>query len=251
LRALLRRAEALDALWALPEKRQGVAASPDQRFGEAFAMRRCLKLLLGMNRLCHVTLAAMGQNMQVPLDISFQNCEPSEAIRSEIERHASRLEKFHDHITACHVAVTAPSTRHHEGNLFSIRIRVAMPQHKDIVVTKTHGDMPQHEHIKVAIKDAFALAQRQIEDAARDMRGQVKQHEPQQARGRVARFLAGEDCGFIETADGREIYFHRNSVLEGAFDRLTVGSEVRFVEEMGEKGPQASTVHLIGKHHLS
>ena len=60
----------------------------------------------------------------------------------------------------------------------------------------------------------------------------------------------GEDCGFIETADGREVFFHRNSVLDDAFDRLTVGSEVRFVEEMGEKGPQASTVRVIGKHHL-
>jgi cold shock CspA family protein len=66
----------------------------------------------------------------------------------------------------------------------------------------------------------------------------------------VAKFLAGDNCGFIETADGREVFFHRNSVLDEAFDRLTVGSEVRFVEEMGEKGPQASTVRLIGKHHL-
>lgn len=187
--------------------------------------------------------------MQVPLDISFQNCEPSETIKSEIERCAKRLEKFHEHITACHVTVTAPTTRHREGNVFSIHIRVAIPQHKDVIVTKTHGDVPAHEHISVAIKDAFAAAQRQIEDAARDMRGQVKRHE-EQAHGRIARFIAGEDCGFIEASDGREIYFHRNSVLDNAFDSLTVGSEVRFVEEVGEKGPQASTVHVVGKHHL-
>ena len=54
----------------------------------------------------------------------------------------------------------------------------------------------------------------------------------------------------FETADGRDIYFHRNSVLDNAFDRLTVGSEVRFVEEIGEKGPQASTVREVSKHHL-
>jgi cold shock CspA family protein/ribosome-associated translation inhibitor RaiA len=187
--------------------------------------------------------------MQVPLDITFQDVEPSEAIRAEIERHAARLEKFAGHITACHVTVAAPATRHRQGNLFSIHVRVAMPQHKDVIVTKTHGDVPEHEHPAVAIKDAFALAQRQVEDAVRDMRGHVKQHETQE-HGRVSKFLAGEDCGFIETADGREIYFHRNSVLNGAFDRLTVGAEVRFVEEMGEKGPQASTVRVIGKHHL-
>ena len=95
----------------------------------------------------------------------------------------------------------------------------------------------------------FSAAQRQIEDAVREMRGQVKPHEPED-HGRVSKFVAGDDYGFIETADGREFYFHRNSVLENKFDRLTVGSEVRFVEEMGEKGPQASTVRLVGKHHL-
>lgn len=188
--------------------------------------------------------------MQVPLDITFQNSEPSEALRSEVEKHAERLEKFHDRITSCHVAIAVPATRHRHGDLFSVHIRIAMPQHKDILVTKTHGDSPEHEHAIVAIKDAFAAAQRQVEDAVRETRGQVKPHEVEN-HGRVAKFVAGEGYGFIETADGSEVYFHRNSVLEDAFDRLTVGSEVRFVEEMGEKGPQASTVRLIGKHHLA
>jgi hypothetical protein len=31
------------------------------------------------------------------------------------------------------------------------------------------------------------------------------------------------------------VYFHRNSVLDDAFEHLTVGSEVRFAEEMGRK----------------
>jgi cold shock CspA family protein len=34
------------------------------------------------------------------------------------------------------------------------------------------------------------------------------------------------------------------------FDKLAVGIEVRFEEEQGERGPQASTVRLIGKHHI-
>jgi cold shock CspA family protein/ribosome-associated translation inhibitor RaiA len=187
--------------------------------------------------------------MQVPLEITFQNSEPSEEIRAEVEKQARRLEKFHDRITSCNVAVIAPQTRHRTGDLYKIDIRIAMPEHKDVIVTKTHGDVPEHEHVAVAIKDAFAAAQRQIEDAAREMRGQVKPHEAED-HGRVSKFLAGEDYGFIETPDGREVYFHRNSVLDDAFDRLTIGSEVRFVEEIGEKGPQASTVRVIGKHHV-
>jgi cold shock CspA family protein len=93
---------------------------------------------------------------------------------------------------------------------------------------------------------AFDAAVRQIEDLAREMRDQVKEHVGPD-RGRVTKFLAGEDYGFIESADGREIYFHRNAVIDGAFDRLEVGSEVAFVKEVGEKGAQASTVRLIGK----
>jgi cold shock CspA family protein len=50
--------------------------------------------------------------------------------------------------------------------------------------------------------------------------------------------------------DGREIYFHRNSVLDGGFARLAAGARVTFAEEAGEKGPQASTVKLLGKHGL-
>ncbi len=188
--------------------------------------------------------------MQVPLEIAFQHGEPSEAMRSEIARQVKRLERFSQRITGCHVVVDGPHTRHREGDLFKIDIRIAMPEHHDVVVTRTHGDAREREHALVAIREAFAAAARQIEDVERDMRGQVKKHAAEN-HGRVTKFLAEENCGFIETADGREIYFHRDAVLDGAFGRLTVGSEVRFFEEEGEKGAQASTVRVIGKHHLA
>ena len=89
-----------------------------------------------------------------------------------------------------------------------------------------------------------------IEALAQRASGKVKLHEVD-AHGRVSKISAEEDFGFIATPDGREIYFHRNSVIDNAFDRLSVGSEVRFAEELGEKGAQASTVYLIGKHHLN
>lgn len=182
--------------------------------------------------------------MQVPIEVNFRNCVPSEQIRAEIEKEARRLDRLFGRITSCKVIVTVPSLLHHrKGELFKIDIHIALPRHKDVIVNKTHSDVHQHEHISVAIKDAFAAAQRQIEDAVRKMRGDVKQDIAPE-RGRVAKLIAEENYGFIESPDGREIYFHRNSVLDGAFDRLKVGAEVRFVEENGDKGPQASTVHL-------
>jgi cold shock CspA family protein len=56
-----------------------------------------------------------------------------------------------------------------------------------------------------------------------------------------------EGYGFLMTPDGRELYFHRHSVLHDDFERLAVGTEVRFEEEEGEKGPQASTVQVVNK----
>lgn len=186
--------------------------------------------------------------MQVPAEIAFQNCEPSEALRAEIARQVERLERFSDRITSCRVVVIGPETRHRHGDVYRIQLRIAMPGHKDIIVDKMRGDEPENEHLLVAVRNAFTLAQRQIEDAERKMRGDVKTHAPE-SHGKVARFIAGEDYGFIETPDGREVYFHRNAVVGGGYDRLAVGSEVRFFEEEGEKGAQASTVHVLGKHH--
>jgi cold shock CspA family protein len=66
----------------------------------------------------------------------------------------------------------------------------------------------------------------------------------------VLRLVPQEDYGIIQSSTGKEVYFHRNSVLHDDFDSLTVGCEVRYAEEAGEKGPQASTVAPIGKHHI-
>ena len=185
--------------------------------------------------------------MQVPVEIAFRHCEPLGEIRSEAAKQVRRSEKFSPRITSCHVIVTGPETRHRRGGLFEVELRIAMPEHNDVVVDTLHGDAPQREHALVAIRYAFDAAVRQIEDVAREMRDQVKEHVDTD-RCRVTKFFAREDYGFIESADGREIYFHRNAVIDGAFDRLKVGSEVAFVEEAGEKGAQASTVRLIGKH---
>jgi cold shock CspA family protein len=96
------------------------------------------------------------------------------------------------------------------------------------------------------LKKAFALARRRLQDVAREMRGDVKSHAVPQSSGRVQKLFARSGYGIIEDQDGREIYFHRNSVLNGGFAKLKAGTRVRFVETEGEKGPQASTVATTG-----
>jgi cold shock CspA family protein len=185
--------------------------------------------------------------MQTPVEIVFRHYEPSEEIRAEIASQVRRLEKFSPRITSCHVVVNGPQTRHRSGAPFHVELRIAMPEHNDVVVDKSPADAPEREHALVAIREAFDAAARQIEAVMREFRGQVK-HHAEASHGRVKTLLAGEGYGFIEAPDGREIYFHRNAVLDGAFDRLKVGSEVAFAEEEGIKGLQASTVRIVGGH---
>ncbi len=188
--------------------------------------------------------------MQVPLQITFHDIDPSDAIEARIRERAAKLEEFYDRITSCRVVVEAPHRRNHKGRLYSVRIDLALPG-AEIVVNREPQLNHAHEDVYVALRDAFNAAQRRIQDYVRRRRGQVKAHEAP-GHGRVIRLFPQEGYGFIETADGREIYFHKNAVLNGAFDKLEVDSQVRVVEAVveGEKGPQASTVKLIGKHHI-
>lgn len=188
--------------------------------------------------------------MQIPLQISFRGVDPSDAVESEVRARAERLEQFHDRITGCRVVVEAPHVHHHKGKIYHVRIDLTVPG-AEIVVGRDPGQHHAHEDIHVAIRDAFDAAQRRLEDHVRRARGDTKSHE-MPPHGRVSKLFARDGYGIIETPDRREIYFHRNSVADDAFDRIEIGQEVRYVAAEGEseKGPQATTVHLIGKHHL-
>ena len=179
--------------------------------------------------------------MQIPLQITFRGFPHSDAVEANIRQKAEKLEKFHHHIMSCRVVVEAKHHHHHKGNLYHVCVDITAP-HKELVVSRDHHDEHAHEDVYVAIRDAFNAATRQLEDYARTQRGDVKTHTGL-AHGTVTAMVPEQDCGFIQTSDGREIYFHRNSVLGAGFNALEVGSEVRFAEEEGDKGPQASTVH--------
>lgn len=180
--------------------------------------------------------------MQLPLQITFRDMPPSPAVEAKIREKAARLDRFAQHIMACRVVVEAPHRRHHQGKLYHVRVDITLPG-SELVVSREPAEHQAYEDVYVAIRDSFDAAVRQLEDYVRRQRGKTKRHEPP-LQGYVARLAPDEDYGFIETPDGREVYFHRNSVLADAFDRLAVGDKVQFVEELGEKGPQASTVRV-------
>jgi len=184
--------------------------------------------------------------MQLPLQVSFRHMERSEAIEAAIREKAAKLDAFSDHIMSCRVVVEPAGKHHRDGTLYQVRIDLKVPD-EEIVVTHEPNEHTEYRDIQVALRDAFDSARRQLEDYVRRKRGFVKAIEAP-SHARVSKLFADEGYGFIATPEGREIYFHRDSVLHGGFDGLKIGTEVTFAEEAGKKGPQASTVKLVGKH---
>ena len=183
--------------------------------------------------------------MQQALQITFKEMEPSDAIETWVREHAAKLEKFYEPIIHCHVLIEAPHRHSHHGGLYEVRIDMTVPG-EEVVVSHQGPKNQAHEDIYVALRDAFRAARRQLQDLRRKQRREIKHHDlPPQAR--VTKLFPADDYGFIESHDALEVYFHRNAVLDGAFDVLTVGSVVRYVlaEGEGKAGPQASTVELI------
>jgi cold shock CspA family protein len=101
-----------------------------------------------------------------------------------------------------------------------------------------------HKSPQRAIHEAFHEMRRRLQDYSRRQVGFVKSIE-KMAQGTVKEIFPDQGYGFLETMDGRGIYFSQASVLNDHFDRLRIGTAVRFAEEMGDKGPQASTVKVI------
>ena len=186
--------------------------------------------------------------MQLPLQITFRNLEHSDAIEANVREKATKIERFAEHITSCRVIVEAPHKHHHKGVIYRVKIDITLPG-KEIVVNHHSDEHHAHEDVYVAIRDAFDAATRQLEDYVRQRRGKVKSHDVA-PHGRIIQLFPHEDYGVIETSDKREIYFHRNSVVDEDFDKLETGMTVHFAEEMGDNGPQASTVHIESKHHV-
>ena len=185
--------------------------------------------------------------MKLPLQINFRNMEGSEAMRNNIEERAGKLDQFYDQIMSCRVMVEAQHRHRQAGILYHVRIDITVPG-RELVVSREPHEHHSHTDAYVAIRDAFNAARRQLESYARQRRREVKSHAAT-PYGRVSELFVKEGYGRIVTPDNRDIYFNRNSLLSGDFEKLRIGTEVSFAEEPGERGPQASTVKIVGKHH--
>ncbi len=182
--------------------------------------------------------------MQIPLQITFrESLDPTGAIRARIHEQVEKLDAFHKNIIGCQVVVESPHHNHHRGNLYQVRVNLSVPGHQFVATSESKHDHA-HEDVYVAVRDAFDALERQLESLTRIQHGDAKTHMvlPQ---GEVSVLFSEDDYGRITTTDGHDIYFHRNSVANGDFAKLKIGTRVAYEYEMGDDGLQATYVKVL------
>src|SRR6185437_16700669 len=187
--------------------------------------------------------------MQKPLEISFTNMDASPAVEAEIRERVGKLEKLYSRLVHCRVSVELQHRQHRTGNVFEVHIELALPGEDLAISREPHRAKQRYAtpDVRTSLRDAFSAAERRLKDFKERQRGDVKTH-PVMFQGEVAQLA--DDHGFILTNEGTQLYFHRNSLMDGAFDALNQGDAVHFVAQDGDTGPTASKVWLGPDHHM-
>lgn len=193
--------------------------------------------------------------MDIPLQIAFHRAEKSQWAEDEIRARVDKLQEIYHHIIGCRVTVDQRA-RNHEGTLPPVvRIEISLPGIAPLVVAYEPDRLQkrfQNPNLGNAINDAFAIAERQLAQLkdSRDDRNKGDEHDSHnQLLGQVSQVYADSDHGFLLTNEGSSLYFHRNALLQGDFDKLRVGDMVHYVADVGDTGPRASKVRVIGAGH--
>lgn len=181
--------------------------------------------------------------MQKGLEIAFHNVQSSDAVEAEIRKRMAKLEKLYPRLIGARVSIEALHRQHRTGNVYEVHIELFLPGEDIVVSRKPHKAKERFAHpdVYTSLRDAFDAAERQLKDHKQLVRGEVKPQD-EMVRGQVSQLYPAEDHGFILTNTGTQLYFHRNSVLDGSFDSLRTGTVVHYVEAVGDTGPTASKV---------
>jgi len=62
--------------------------------------------------------------------------------------------------------------------------------------------------------------------------------------GKIKKLVRDRGFGFISDTDGRDVFFHQNSVVGTSFDALSEDADVEFDVEKSPKGPRAINVNI-------
>ena len=188
--------------------------------------------------------------MQTPAEIAFHNCEATAATEQEIRSRIDKLDRIFDRLVSCRVRVDQRNDNSQHSIPPVVRIEMSVPGYKDIIVAHEPDRLQrkfQRPDLNNAINEAFRIAERQLSEFKEKLtnRTAALRHEAaNEFLGQVAETTPEKDFGFLLNKEGGLLYFHRNSLLSGDFDRLKRGDAVTYVEEVGDTGPIATKVRV-------
>lgn len=181
-------------------------------------------------------------------EISYKGMHRSEALDAYIQERAEHLERIAHGIVTCRVGIEVAQRNHKVGNPYRMRVEINVPPGHDLVAVRERTDEELLHGLRTLAREVFDALEQQVRKAATKRRGEVKAHgNGEQPAAMVVKVFHDKGYGFIKTVEGEEYYFHKNSVLHDDFERLRIGTEVRFAEEQGREGPQASSVQIVSR----
>ena len=95
--------------------------------------------------------------MKLPLQVTFRNIPPSDALVDYVRGKVDKLETFSERITSCRVAVETPHRHQHNGWHFRVRVDLTTPG-AEIVVG--HDQTRCAESAYGAVDEAFKNVER-------------------------------------------------------------------------------------------
>lgn len=189
--------------------------------------------------------------MKVPPEVSYRNVDKTEGLDTLVQEKIAKLEQVCDHINSCHIAIEKIHENPKHGSPYRVRIDMTVTPGHEVVAESNPEEGNQYLPVDAVIRNAFDIARRQLRELSKQQREKDKAQDHDNAMETMAlvtNIFHDKDYGFLKTLDsGEEIYFHRNSVVHHDFDRLEIGTGVRFVSQEGEQGLQASTVQIVDK----
>lgn len=110
-----------------------------------------------------------------PIQISFRNVDPSEAVKTAIYEKIERLKKFQTRIVGCEVIVSSPHKHSHKSEIFHVEVRLSISG-RDIFINREAEKDDAHRDVYIAIRDAFKALERKLEENLDRRKGIVKKH---------------------------------------------------------------------------
>ena len=101
------------------------------------------------------------------IQITFEGVQHSDVIEGYIRNELENLRDVDAYVTSSTIVVTQPRAKHFSGDPYRLRVRLAVAGSPDINVNHDPGAGRRHDAMQIAVRDAFRIVRRRLEDAIR------------------------------------------------------------------------------------